>query len=153
MTNETLVKGDSMVIYANSKPIVCSTSVSINLATEYIETSVSGSGRSSTILPTKDSWTATIDGVVSIDEGNLITFSDLQILQLAQTLITVSVVRTAQDGGQYTQNGSAYIVNSSDTGSYEGMDTFSLELRGTGALVLAAVFAGIFDNSFSNAFN
>lgn len=139
MINETLVRGDSMVIYANSKPIVCCTSVSISITTEYIETSVSGSGGSSTILPTKDNWSTNVDGVVSIDEGNLITFPDLQILQLAKTLITVEVISTAQNGFTYTRNGSGYIVESSDTGSYDGMDTFSLSLRGSGGLSIAQV--------------
>lgn len=137
MINDKLVPGGSMVLYVNDNPIVCSRSVSLTYTTEYIETSVSGSGKSSTILPTKDSWNVGAEGVVSVEQGNVVTLFDLRTFQQDQELVYVEIVRVSNDGTRYSEVGNGYIINSNDTGSFDGMDTFSVEIRGTGTLTLS----------------
>ena len=115
-------------------PYLCARSASISISTDFIETSVSGTGLNATFLPTKNSFTCSMEGVVSLNDPAGVTLADLRGLQLAQSLLEVSYERTDDGGAIYNEEFTAYISSSSDTGSFDDMNTFSIELRGTGAI-------------------
>jgi len=128
----------SIDVAGTPTPYVCARSASISISTDFIETSVSGTGLFATFLPTKHSFTISMDGVVSLAVSGSLTLADLQALQLAQTPLTVQYQATDDAGNTYTKSCTAFISNSTDTGSFDDMNTFSLEMRGTGVITLAS---------------
>lgn len=116
------------------KPYACARSISINLTTDFIETSVSGTGVWRTYKPTALSWGASMEGVVSIDDEDRVTLEDLRAKQVLQEQVYLKFQRVDDDGNEYNEYGYAYIADSQDTGSYNDMATFSIEFRGEGPL-------------------
>lgn len=113
----------------------CALSVTLNLVTDFIETSVSGTGNFATFLPTKNSFTGTLDGLTSLEEPNMLSLADLRSKQINQELLTMEYELTDEGGNVYTEAASFYISSSSFTGSFDDMSHFSVELRGTGVLI------------------
>lgn len=132
------VLGENMaaLIYRDGmwKPYVCSRSISFNVSTDFIETSVTGTGNWATSKPTKNSWTGSADGVISLNAGSSLTLADLRSMQYGQELFLLRWTRTDLDGNVYTDEGYAYIANSSDTGSFDNVATFTIEFKGTGPI-------------------
>lgn len=139
------VTGENAVLYEYVSgdwiPYACSRSISIEFTTDMLETSVSGSGAWATFLPTKNSWTASMEGVVYLEESGKLSIADLHTKQFNQTKIQLKFQRTDEGGNVYSNIGYAYITSSSDTGSFNDMDTFSVSFRGTGDI------AQVFDPS------
>lgn len=132
------VLGKDMVFYLFNggqwKPYMCARSGNMSIDTDTIETSVTGSGNYRTFEPTVHTFTASIDGIVSLNEATGLTLPDLQALQLAKTKILCRFTQTSIDGDIYTKEAYFYIVNSTDTGSFDGIATFSISLQGTGSI-------------------
>lgn len=139
------VTGENVILFEyvseEWRPYACARSVSINFVTELLETSVSGSGSWATYLPTKNSWTASMEGVVHLEESGKLSIGDLRTKQFNQTRIQIKFERTDEAGNIYAESGYAFITNSSDTGSFNDMDTFAVDMQGTGAI------AQIFDSN------
>jgi hypothetical protein len=100
------VKGDNVVVYIFDgglwKPYVCATSAELNVNTEFIETSVSGAGLWATYTPTKNSFTITLSGVVSLNETGSLGLPDLRQKQIAQETLLMRFQRTDESGNSYT---------------------------------------------------
>lgn len=132
------VLGKNAVFYVNDagvwKTLACARSILFDLVTDFIETSISGQGTFATFEPTKDSFTATANGVVALNEIGMLTLPDLQQRQIAHELLLCRFQRTDLGGNVYTSEASFYIAHSSDNGSFDDMDLFSIDFRGTGAL-------------------
>jgi hypothetical protein len=138
MNGLNLVTGENVVGYifdSTWKPIVCSRSLSLSLSTAYLKTSVSGSGADETIEPTENSATANIDGLVSLQEPGTLSLADLQALQESHTPLLFRFQRTSLAGNVYTSQAMFFIVSSQDTGSFDGMNTFTIEMRRTGSII------------------
>ena len=120
--------GDDWVLYA------CATSATLNVTTEVLETSVSGNGKFASFIPTKNSFTGTLEGVTSLEESPKLSLYDLRQRQLAQELLRMKYQRTDSAGNLYTDEASFYIISSSDVGSFDDMNNFSIEMQGTGIL-------------------
>ncbi len=135
----SIVKGSDFIGFifdsGEWKPYVCATSISLNVTTDIIETSVTGTGLWAAYKPTKNSFTGSISGLVDLNESGSLDYSDLQTLQFNQTIFQMQFQRTDQDGNVYTTYGSFFITGSSDTGSFDGVNTFSITLQGTGVLM------------------
>lgn len=133
------VTGNNVVLFIDVAgewtPYACARSATITINTETIETSVSGSGLWATFLPTKNSFSISMDGVVSIVETGSLVLSDLHAKQFAQTILLLRFERTDEAGNIYANECSGYITSSSDTGNFDDMDTFSIEIQGTGAII------------------
>lgn len=121
-------EGVDWVLYA------CATSVTLNVNTDVIETSVSGNGYFATFLPTKNSFTGTLEGVTSLEDGNKLSLPDLRQKQLSHELLRIIFQRDDGDGNLYTDEASFYITSSSDVGSFDDMNLFTIEMQGTGVL-------------------
>jgi len=134
----SLVRGDNFVFYINDggiwKLYVCARSGNMNIVTDTIETTVTGSGNYKTFEATVHSFTATIDGVISLNVSGSITIADLQALQLAKIKLLCRFIQTSQAGDIYTKEAYFYITNSTDTSSFDGIATFSISLQGTGSI-------------------
>jgi len=134
----SLVKGENFIAYINDsgvwKPYICARNISLNINTEFLETSTSGNGLFATYVPTKNSFTASTDGIVDLNPSGDLTLEDLQDRQLAQTIFQMQFLRLDESGNSYNQLGYFFIFNCSDSGSYDGLDLFSVTLQGTGPL-------------------
>jgi hypothetical protein len=133
-----LVPGINVVGYifdSTWKPFVCSRSLSRTVTTATIKTSVSGSGANETIEPTENSATVSIDGLVSLQEPGTLSLVDLQALQDNRTPLLFRFVRTSMAGNVYTSQEMFYITSSQDTGSFDGLNTFTVQMQRTGPTV------------------
>lgn len=133
----SLVQGKDAIAYIYDsvwKPVVCIRNVSFSIATEFVKTSVSGSGKDETVEPTENSCTGSMEGLVSLEEPGTLSLSDLQSYQEAHTKFLLRFQRTAADGSIYTSEAYFYISNSTDTGSFDGMNTFTIEVRRSGSI-------------------
>lgn len=134
----SLVKGDNFVLRifdgGTWKLYVCGRSISMSIETETIETTVTGSGNYKTFEPTIHSFTGSADGLISLNEAGSLTLPELQALQLAKTKILCRFTQTSQDGDIYTKECYFYITNSTDTGSFDGVASFAVSLKGTGGI-------------------
>ena len=134
----SLVAGSNYIIYIYDggqwKPFCCARDGSMSIDTDTIETTVTGSGNYRTFEATVHSFTASLSGVVSLNVADQLTIADLQALQLAKTRILCRFMMTSQDSDVYRKEAYFYITNSTDTGAFDGVATFQLSLRGTGAI-------------------
>lgn len=122
--------GSDWVLYA------CATSATLNVITDMIETSVSGNGRFKSFLPTANSFTGTLEGVTSFETDGKLSLQDLRERQLSQELLMMKYQRSDLAGNLYTDQASFYITSSSDVGSFNDMNNFTVEMQGTGILSL-----------------
>lgn len=133
-----LVPGIDYVFYLYNGvswvPYACARSGDFTINTEFLETTVTGSGNYKTSKPTVHSWGKTIEGIISFDDSTMITLPQLHTLQLAKTRILTRVTLTSQLGDVYIREGYCYIESSTDTGSFDGIATFRIAFRGTGAI-------------------
>ncbi len=136
----SLVRGENCVFYIFDaglwKPYVCSRSGNISIDTDTIETSSTGTGDYKTFRPTVHSFTASFDGLISLGVSGSLTLPELQALQLAKTKLLCRFQETSESKDIYTKEAYFYITNSTDTGSFDGVGTFQVTMRGTGAITL-----------------
>jgi hypothetical protein len=120
------------------KLYVCATNIELSVNTEFIETSVSGSGLWATYAPTKNSFTLSLSGVVDLDETGTLSLPDLRQKQITQETLLLRFQRTDDSGnvytGVYADELNFFITNSTDAGPFDGMNTFTITGQGTGAL-------------------
>lgn len=132
------VLGKNVVVFINDggiwKVYACAKSATLILNTDFVETSISGQGVFATYLPTKNSFTGTLEGVTSLEEEGKLSLPDLRQRQITQQLIMMRFQRTDSDSHVYTDEASFYISSSTDVGSFDDMNLFTIELRGTGSL-------------------
>lgn len=132
-----LVKGDSVIVYTNMGGVwtmfACARTATLNVNTAMIEISSAGSGDFAHFLPTKHSFTGSIDGLVNLDNTNL-RLSDFRAMQLAKTMLLMRFERTSTGGLTYASEANFYITDSQDTSSYADVATFSIQLQGTGGI-------------------
>lgn len=131
------VQGKNVVIFIQQGTdwllYACATSATLDVKTDVVETSVSGQGKFATFLPTKNSFTGILEGVTSLEEPGMFSLQELRSKQLAQELLKLRYQRS--DGvNLYTEEGSFYITSSTDVGSFDGMNLFTINAQGTGAL-------------------
>lgn len=130
-----LLRGSDVVVLldTNQFPILCARSVTFDIQTDMIETSVKGAGKFRTYVPGAISWTGTIEGLTNIqlyDEYNL---GQAFVRLLAGDQIFITWVET--DGtNTYQKQGIAYIESINETSSFDNMATFTITFRGTSTI-------------------
>ena len=136
--NTNIVPGENWIGYAYDggtwKPIVCARSGNISIDTELLETTVTGSGNYRTFEPSVHTFGASLDGVCALGVAGSLGIADLQALQLAKTKVLWRFTQESVGGDTYIKEAYFYITNSTDTGSFDGIATFSLSLKGTGSI-------------------
>lgn len=134
----SLVAGEDFVFWVLNggvyKLLACARSGNMSINTDTVETTVTGSGNYRTHEATVHSFTVSLDGVIALNESGMLTIADLQALQLAKTRLYCRYIQTSQAGNVYRKEFYAIITNTTDTGSFDGIATFSMSLLGTGAI-------------------
>lgn len=136
----SLVRGKNVaVLFWNADegvwfPYACGRSCSLNVATDFIETSVSGQGVWRTNVPMANSFTGNIDGLMNLEKVNFLSIADLRAKQYAQTRLLVRFQREDDDAHIYTDEFYCYISGSTDTNSFDNVSTFTIDLIGDGAI-------------------
>ena len=132
------VKGKNVVVFIYDggvwKLYACGRSCTLDVVTDFVETSISGQGKFATFTPTKHSFTGTLTGVMMIQKSGMLGLAELRAFQLAQTKLLMRFQRTSDNGGVYTDEASFFISNSNDEGSYDNIATYTIQLRGTGVI-------------------
>jgi len=134
------VRGDNWIFYAFRGgfwlPYACARSGNINISTDFLETTGPSDGNYATFLPAGHSFNAQIDGIMALDVANNLTAADLLLIQLNREKILCRFTQTAENGDVFTKEAYFYIENYTDTGSFDGVATFSISLKGTGLLTV-----------------
>lgn len=132
------ITGKNVVIFiqdgADWKPYACAISCTLNIATEVIETSEKGAGLFATFKPTKNSFSGSISGITHISVANMFDLQELRNKQMTHQILNLRFDREADDLKIYRSSGNFYITNSSDDGTLENMNTFTIDMQGTGPL-------------------
>jgi len=118
------------------KPVVCATSLSMSFDTELLKTSRVGNNGYATFIGAEHSISATLSGIVTLQQVNSVAFPDLRALQKARTEILFRYQRTDADANVYADEWMALIKNTSDEASTDGMNTFTATLQGTGGITV-----------------
>lgn len=134
----SLVKGENFVFWVLNggiyKTIACARSGNMSIDTETIETTGPGAGNYRTFEGAVHSFSVSVEGLAALGEADMLSIADLQALQLNKTKIYCRYIMTALNGDIYRKEFYAIIVNSVDTGSFDGITTFTVTLKGTGAI-------------------
>lgn len=134
----SLIKGEAYVIYGyfggQWKPWVCGRVASLTSRSEFLETAKSGQGIFRTYVPVAATWGATFEGLVYLDMDNTMALPDIRAFQLGSAEINVRLERTDTAGNTYVDEGYVFFEDVTDTGSYDGMATWSVTMKGNGAL-------------------
>jgi predicted secreted protein len=110
--------------------IGCARNVKISMNTDTLETTTVGSGTDREYEPVATSWTASVDGLSSV---NNITYRDLLAYQKALTVLSMQF-EVGDGGTPFT--GDVIITSSENAGNYNDAATFNVSFQGTGELVL-----------------
>lgn len=136
----SLIRGDNVLVAEYVAlidayvPYGCARDCSLSLVSEVIDTTVKGSGKFRTYKPAAMTYALSIGGLVNINDTNLLSLHDLRAKQIAQTEVMVLYQRTAEDGSIYSETGNYLIVESEDSASYNGINSYSVKFQGTGPL-------------------
>jgi predicted secreted protein len=117
-------------------PYACARSSTITITTDVLETSITGSGKYRTFLPVANSFTGSIEGLMQLMKTNTVSIADLIALQLAHTVLLMRFVNENEEGDIFTMEANFYLTSSGITSSFDNVNTFSCELKGTGPLTL-----------------
>lgn len=136
--NTTIVPGANYVGYCYDgglwKPYICARDLSTSVDTDTVETTVPGDGDWKSFEATVNSFTASASGVISAAVAGSLSLAELQALQFSKTKLLWRMIQTSVGGSVYRKEAYFYITNSTDTGSFDGIATFQLSLRGTGKI-------------------
>ena len=134
------VRGKNVIVFfydvgnAIWKQYACAMSCDLNLNTDIAETSIVGAGNWATFRGIKNSFDGSISGLMNLNKTNTLALSDLRAKQILFTELLMRFQRTDEDGNVYLDEGKFIISKSSDSGPHESMNSFTVELKGTGSL-------------------
>ncbi len=139
-TNTTLVPGKDFVFYKNDggiwKPYACARSGSFSVQRNFINTSSPGAGNARSQEPTDYSFTGSVDGLMSLGTAGSILASDFLTSLISGEKMLCRFVSTSLGGDVFTKECYFYVSNYTDTGSFDGVTTFSVSLEGTEGITI-----------------
>lgn len=134
----SLINGINVIgyFYENGQwyPGVCARSMSIQVNVETVETTTSGSGIWKTVVPTKNSWGFTNEGLCALSVAGGLTIADIESRMRAHTQMLFRFQMTAQDKSVYTDQGYCYLTGATKVGSFDNVSTWNTSADGNGAL-------------------
>ena len=116
------------------KPIACARTVSLTTASDFIDTSVSGSGSWRTVFPTKLSFQGSIEGLTAFDITNTLALSDLRALQFSRSRLRVMFERTDNASNVYSDEFYCYLQSITDNNPFDNVCNFDITFTGDGAI-------------------
>ena len=137
-----IVRGKSGLLYAYDngqwKLLVCLRSITLNVSTDFIETSTVGSNNFWTGEARQTSFVGSAECFLVLDVSSFhhtpLRLPDLRALQIGNTKLLCRFDRTDDSGNIYTDEAYFYISNTTDTGSTNEVYTWTIELKGTGSI-------------------
>jgi predicted secreted protein len=136
----SLIKGENVILYMFHdgiwKPVICGRDCSLTTNAEDIETSITGSGAWRTYEYVGLTWECTFDGVMFLDGVNELSGADIRAMQYSRQKVLIRYERTDMDSNVYTEEGYALITSVSDSGNFDDVVTFTVDLKGTGPLTI-----------------
>lgn len=122
-------------------PIGCAKSINFELVTEFLETSVTGSGTFRTYIPSAKTFSGTLEGVTFLsgpDYPNVTgKFSMGNLYDLVGALLQVRFYEEDTASENFLQKDCyIYIETISEASSFDNITTFSLTFKGTGTPVI-----------------
>ncbi|WP_321425014.1 phage tail tube protein [uncultured Bacteroides sp.] len=132
-----LIKGNSLLLYANSNPVAFAKSCDLSISSDSIDCTNKFSGNFKTAIPGQISYTVSSDFLLTYASGDT-SFDTLLAVQLSGGTIpftigtTTDSVTFAMTTGKYS--GTAIIKSISLKAEENGICSCSLSLDGTGAL-------------------
>lgn len=135
----SLIRGKNVIVLifddGQWKLYGCGTNCTLETVTDFAETSVKGNGKFRNFVPTVNSFTGSIEGLTNLDQPNTLTLPDLRQKQLAHVKLLMRFDRTDETGANtYVDEAFFFISNVADSGPHEGMNSYTVSLRGTGEL-------------------
>lgn len=138
-----IVKGENIILFIYDggvwKPVVCGRDCSFDTQAEDIETSITGSGVWRTFEYRALTWTCSFDGVILLDGVNELSLQDLRAYQYSRQKVLIRYQREDGNSNVYTDEGYGLLSSISDSGNYQDVGVFSVEIKGTGPLTSVIV--------------
>ena len=113
----------------------CARSASLQVNVETIETSVSGSGIWATYLPTKNTWSGTLEGLMTTTDNSALTIADLLSRCINHNEMRVNFQYQDALHNTISVQGYCYFTGVTQQASFDNVATFNINLIGTGSLV------------------
>lgn len=134
-----LIKGKNCVLFIYESgqwmPFACSTSISLNVETDFLETSGLNSGKNKEYMPVSNGFTCEASGLVKLSPSSQLSLAELRAKQLSHTKIKCTYERVDIDNNVYSDLFFGYISSTNDEASFDGLNTFSITIKGTGELI------------------
>ena len=127
---ELLVDGDYY-------PVLCGLDCSFTREVEFISIRTADSSVFDEVMPRRENWSVTVNGVTKIENDTVLTFFYLLMTSVRRTIHTIRVTFTDEAGGSKQIDGSVYIGSESITGPFADYANASIEFRGTGAFTVS----------------
>jgi predicted secreted protein len=129
----SITLGNNMVLYNSSvsagNVYGASTTCSFTSSSSLIEVTTAATGNYKEFLPTNLEFEISADGFVTRDNYD---YKDLLDAQIARTKLNVKF-QIVNPGGNVTVNADVYVVSVDLNAPAEGVGTYSVSLKGTGA--------------------
>jgi predicted secreted protein len=138
-----IVKGTDAVVFFYNEALAqwitygCARTCTININTDFLETSIIGTGTAKTFIPTSYSFEGDIEGLVNLEKtDNPLTIASLIYYQLNGIKLLMQFNYEDQNNNFMTLQADFYVQNSSVISSFDNIATFNVGFKGTGALTL-----------------
>jgi predicted secreted protein len=128
-----------LTLTANEYPIVCGRSITFDFNNEFIDTSVTGTGRFRTFVPAGASFSGTIEGLATLLDASSTdqTIDQLYTILINGTNVIASWYEEDETGTYYLQKwGNIYIESISEVASFDNIVTFNATFKGSGPITI-----------------
>jgi predicted secreted protein len=134
------VRGEDVVVGLTDDnfPMLCARSVTFDIQSDMIETSITGSGNYRTYKAGAISWTGSIEGLLYLSLSEEYTLLEVYNNFLTGELIQIRWYES--DGGSHFMQKScyAYIESINQTSSFDNIATYTINFRGSGPITITA---------------
>jgi len=117
-------------------PVGCARSITFDIQNDFIETSVTGSGRFRTYIPAAGSFSGTLEGLVFLETpfDATMTMDALYAFLIGGDLLNVTYYEEDVTHTNWLKKEiTVYIESITETASFDNMATFSVNFKGTGS--------------------
>lgn len=132
------VNGKDVVIQINYggtyQPIGCGRSLTFDIQNEFIETSVTGTGRFRTYIPSAATFSGSIEGFVFLEVPftTTLTMEYFYLQALTGSIFQVKYYEADTTNTTYLQKEFyCYVESITETASFDNMNTFTVNFKGT----------------------
>lgn len=130
---DNFLNGSDLLIYIGANPVAFSRSCSISMNTAFADATTKDNNSYSESIPTTRSWECSVDGLAVFGSN----IKDFMAAFTAKTLIDIKVSPRNAAASELVYKGKAYIESLEISGEMEDGVTYSVSLKGTGALTFA----------------